>query len=79
MTGTLSVKLDIGQTVKLRSVNDKYPDYFVSVKPQGADNRVVLSNSGVDNEWIVRSGLAGEGISLKSVTRTGYIRHSSWS
>ena len=58
MTGTLSVKLAIGQTVKLRSVNDEYPDYFVSLKSLGADNRVVISNSGVDNEWILRSGLS---------------------
>ena len=77
MTRTLiSLKQDIGKTVKLRSLNDKYPDYFVSIKSQGADNRVVISNSGVDDEWIVRNGLAGEGISLESVTGTGYIRHS---
>ena len=75
MTGALSVKLDIGQTVKLRPVNDKYPDYFVSLKSHGAENRVVISDSGLDNEWIVKDGLIGKGISLESVTG-GYIRHS---
>ena len=77
MTRTLSVKLDIGQIVRLRSVSDQSSNYFVSLKSQGADKRVVISDSGVDNKWIVRSGLAGEGISLELESITGgYIRHS---
>ena len=70
LTKTLTIKLIVGQTIKLRSVNkDKH---FVS---RSAKRRVVISDSVEDNEWTVRNGLAGKGISLESVTGTGYIRH----
>ena len=70
---TLTIELIVGQTIKLRSVNkDKH---FVS---RSAKRRVVISDSGVDNEWIVEDGLIGQGISLQSVSGTGYIRHKSY-
>ena len=68
----LSAELHIGQKIRLRSVN--YPNHFVSRLSNG---RVAISDSGVGNEWIVRRGLVGTGISLESVTG-GFIRHRNY-
>ena len=69
------MELKVGQRIQLRSVN--YPAYFVSRR---SDNKVVVSTSGVDTEWIVKSGLVGDGssISLECVSG-GYLRHQSFS
>ena len=67
-----SMELKIGQKIKLRSVN--FPGHFVSRQSNG---RVAISDSGVGNVWVVRSGLAGKGISLESISG-GYIRHRNF-
>ena len=70
---TSHVGIKVGQRIKLRSVN--YPNHCVSRQSNG---RVAISDSGVGNEWIVRSGLAGKGFSLESVSHGGYIRHRNY-
>ena len=71
-SSVLATELQIGQKIRLRSVN--YPNHFISRLSNG---RVAISDSGTGNEWIVRSGLAGTGFSLESVTG-GFIRHRNY-
>ena len=67
-----ATELHVGQKIRLRSVN--YPNHLVSRLSSG---RVAISDTGVGNQWIVRNGLAGRGISLESVTG-GFIRHRNY-
>lgn len=72
ISSALTAELQVGQMIKLRSVN--FPTFYVS---RLSDGRVAISNTGVDNEWIVTNGLAGKGYSLHSVNR-GFIRHRGY-
>lgn len=72
VSSALTAELQVGDKIRLRSVN--FPTYFVSRMSNG---RVAISNTGVGNEWIVRSGLIGKGYSLQAVSG-GYIRHRNY-
>ena len=77
ITATLPAKLDIGQTIRLRSVSEDYPNYFVS---RQSDDTVAISDSSRENLWIVKSSLRVEdknAISLMSV-RSGFLRHQGF-
>jgi hypothetical protein len=64
--------LKVGQKIRLQSVG--IPKYFMR---RDSVNRVRISNSGRGDEWFVRNGLIGRGISLLSITG-GYIRHQGY-
>ena len=67
---TLTIDLEVGQKIKLQSVNK--PNHFLS--RQSSSDQLIISDSGTDNVWIVKSGLIGEGntISLESASE-GFI------